>query len=82
MKFLKTSINKNGQQFIQCREESVDDDGVVTATQGFIEVAPEKADGLIAKLQNGERKAEFGAKNRTTGLYEVIVSKVEAETAA
>lgn len=66
------SSQMEGKAFIRVSEESVDEDGVVTTKAGFIQVLEDKADSLIAKLQDGERSATLGLK-LNTGLYEVAV---------
>lgn len=80
MKFAKTGINANGQQFISV-DDSVWEDGMKTGTKtGFIEVLPEVADRKLEEFKSGKLIANFGDKNRTTGLYEIQVIKAEAVT--
>ena len=68
--------------YIQAEGQHVDEDGVISTKRGFIQVLPEKAPALLAKLESGERLATFGQYNRNQGLYEVKVTAVGvAETA-
>lgn len=63
---------KSDQVFILVREESADDDGVITSKAGFIEAEPAKANDLLAKFISGERKCVLGAQ-RADGNYDVKV---------
>lgn len=74
------SASAEGDAFIRCSAQNVDDDGVVTTDTGFIRVKADKAEALLEKLNNGQRTAKLGLKLQN-GNYEVAVQKVETEVA-
>lgn len=79
MKFAKTGINGDNRQFISVEEPTWEDGLKVATKTGFIEVQPEVADRKLEEFKTGKLIANFGDKNRTTGLYEIQVIKAEVE---
>ena len=68
------------QVFILVREESADEDGVINVRAGFLEVEPEKANSLLAKLESGERTVIVGSMNPANGNHEIRVAPKAAAT--
>ncbi len=69
------------QVFILVREESADEDGVMTVKAGFLEVEPAKANTLLEKLEKGERTVIVGSM-RDDGNFNITVApKVPADAA-
>lgn len=71
------------QVFILCRMETPDEDGVVAAKAGFLQVVPEKAESMLNKLRSGERNVLFGGRIGDSTLYEIkVLPKTAANVAA
>lgn len=81
MKKVIFTIHKNSDKtttYIRVSEKIEDEDGFIANQTGFMEVSAEKADGIKAKLENGELGYEFSEDKNAQGNYDVTPVKVAA----
>lgn len=69
-----TKITSKEKQYLRFSATVFNKTGIaVSQKTGFIEVQPELAELALESFNSGESKAEFGAFNETTKLYDMIL---------
>jgi aspartokinase len=81
LQLIPSASNPTTEELIRVTDSTPDEDGVLTQNVGFIRLLKGKGAALMAKVETGERILSFGAQNRQTRLFDVIVSHGEPVSA-